>query len=158
LRQLRQTLYHVIDTDIATVNTQLVELKMDIAQEIKTEFVLDTAREFGIKICRGDTEETVVGYDTQTQELFVDRQESGDNTFSSRFAGVHRAPLPPEGGKIRMHIFVDSCSVEVFGNYGHTVISDLIFPRSQSTRLEYYVRGGDVRLNKLEIWKLMVGA
>jgi fructan beta-fructosidase len=51
---------------------------------------------------------------------------------------------------------VDSCSVEVFGNDGYTVISDLIFPHSQGARLEFYARGGDVRLNTLEIWKLEV--
>jgi fructan beta-fructosidase len=156
LRQLCQTLYHVIDTDIATVNTQLVDLKMDIAQEIKAEFAWDTAREFGIKICTSDTEETVIGYDTQTQELFVDRRYSGNSAFSDRFAGVHRVLLPPEGGKIRMHIFMDLCSVEVFGNDGHTVISDLIFPHSQSTNLEFYARVGDVHLKTLEIWKLEV--
>jgi fructan beta-fructosidase len=154
LRQLRQTLYHVIDTDIATVNTQLVELKMDIAQEIKAEFALGTTREFGIKICTGDAEETVIGYNAQKQELFVDRRYSGDNAFSDRFAGVHRASLPLEGGKIGMHIFMDSCSVEVFGNDGHTVISDLIFPHSQSTKLEFYALDGDVRLNTLDFWQL----
>jgi fructan beta-fructosidase len=129
---------------------------MDISQEIKAEFALGTVREFGIKICTGGAEETVIGYDVQTQELFVDRRYSGENTFSDRFAGVYRAPLSPEGGKIRMHIFMDSCSVEVFGNDGHTVISDLIFPHSQSTNLEFYARGGDIRLSSLEIWKLEV--
>ena len=156
LMQLRQSLYHVIDTDIATVNTQLAALKMNIAQEIKVECALGTAREFGIKICTDNAEETVIGYDAQTQELFVDRRRSGDSAFSVKFAGVRRAPLPPEQGKIRMHIFMDSCSVEAFGNDGYTVISDLIFPHSQGTRMEFYALGGDVRLNKLEIWKLEV--
>jgi fructan beta-fructosidase len=156
LMQLHQSLYHVVDADIATVNTQLAALKMNIAQEIKVEFALGTAREFGIKICTDNAEETVIGYDAQTQDLFVDRRRSGDSAFSVKFAGVHRAPLPPEQGKIRMHIFVDSCSVEVFGNDGYTVISDLIFPHSQSTRLEFYALGGGVRLNTLEIWKLEV--
>jgi len=156
LKQLRQSLYHVTDIDIATVNTQLADLKMHIAQEIKIEFTLDSAHEFGIKICTGDAEETVIGYDTQKQEVFVDRRHSGDSVFSDKFAGVYRAPLPPEGGKIRMHIFIDSCSVEVFGNDGYTVISDLIFPNSQSAILEFYTLGGDVHLNTLEIWNLNI--
>lgn len=154
LQQLRQSLYNVTDTDIAIVNSQLAELKMNIAQEIEVEFALVRAREFGIKILTGIAEETVIGYDAQTQELFVDRRRSGDSTFSEMFAGVHRAYLPPEGGKIRMHIFLDSCSVEVFGNDGQTVISDLIFPGSQSAGLELYARDGAVLLNALEIWSL----
>ena len=158
LKQLRQLLYHVHDIDIAAVNDGLAMLKTDISQEIKVEFTLGTAHEFGIKIHTGDAEETVIGYDAQAQELFVDRRDSGDNTFSSSFAGVQRAPLPPEHGKIKMHIFMDSCSVEVFGNDGYAVISDLIFPHSKNTRVECYALSGDVCLNKLEIWKLGVGA
>jgi fructan beta-fructosidase len=156
LKQLRQLLYHVTDTDTATVNSQLAELKLDIAQEIKVEFVLGAEREFGIKICTGDAEATVIGYDVLTQEMFVDRRASGSSVFSDKFAGVHRGPLRPEGGKIRLHIFVDSCSVEVFGNDGHTVTSDLIFPGAPGTNLEFYALGGDVHLNTLEIWNLKI--
>jgi fructan beta-fructosidase len=156
LKELRQLLFHIIDTDITTVNAQLAASEMDIAQEMQAEFTLGAAREFGIKIRTGDAEETVVGYDSQTQELLVDRRKSGDNTFSSRFADLQRASLPPEQGKISMQIFMDSCSVEVFGNDGCAVISDLIFPYSQSARLEFYALGGDVRLNQLDIWKLGV--
>jgi fructan beta-fructosidase len=157
LKQLRQLLYQVTDTDIAKVNTKLADLKTDIAQEIKVEFASSTAQEFGIRICTGDAEETVIGYDAQKQELFVDRRHSGDSTFSEEFGGVQRGHLPPDEGKIRMHIFVDSCSLEVFGNDGFTVISDLMFPNSQSARLEVYALAGDVHLNTLEIWKLEAG-
>jgi fructan beta-fructosidase len=154
LAQLRQPLHRVTYADIATVNSQLAALTTDIAQEIKVEFTLDTACEFGLKICTDETEETVIGYDTQTQDLFVDRRQSGDSAFSDRFAGVQRAPLPPEGGKITMHIFVDACSLEVFGNDGYVALSDLIFPHAQSARLEFYSGVGNVHLNNLEIWKL----
>jgi fructan beta-fructosidase len=154
LRQLRQSLYHTTDSDIDMVNSQLSRLNADMAQEINIEFALSTAPEFGIKICTGNTEETLIGYDTHSQELFVDRRRSGDSAFSEQFAGLHRAALPPEGGKIRMNIFVDSCSVEVFGNDGRTVITDLIFPHSQIARIVLYADDGDVHLNSLHIWEL----
>ena len=118
---------------------------------------MSTAQEFKIGIYTGDAEETVIGYDAQKQELLVDRRYSGDSAFSEEFAGVQPGHLPLDEGKIRIHIFVDSYSVEVFGNDGYTVMSDLIFPSSQGTRLEFYTIGGDVLLNRLEIWKLEVG-
>ncbi|HJR80002.1 MAG TPA: glycoside hydrolase family 32 protein [Anaerolineales bacterium] len=154
LKQLRQSLYHITNSDIDAINSQLSEAKIDIAFEIQAEFVLGTAREFGIKVRTGKAEETVVGYDAQKQELFVDRRHSGDSTFSEKFPGVHRGPLPPEQGKIRMHIFVDGCSVEVFGNDGDVVISDLIFPDSQNARLEFYGRDGDVHVDRPDVWEL----
>ena len=156
LTEMRQFFYHARDADVETVNSQLANLKMDIAAEIQVEFTLSTAREFGVRLCTGDEEATVIGYDRQMQELFLDRHHSGDITFSDKFDGVHRAPLVPEQGKINLHIFVDACSVEVFANNGVIVISDLIFPGVQNIEIEIYVRDGNVHLNKVDVWKLMV--
>ncbi|MCI0554526.1 MAG: glycoside hydrolase family 32 protein [Anaerolineae bacterium] len=154
LKELRQSLYHVTDTDIATVNSQLAKLKMDISAEIQVEFTLGRARKFEINICTGDAEETVIGYDAQVQEIFLDRRHSGESAFSDKFAGVHRALLVSAEGKINLHIFVDSCSVEVFANDGLIVISDLIFPTLGNAGLRFYVLGGRVRLRTLKIWRL----
>ena len=155
LQELRLSLYHVTNTDVAIVNSQLAKLKMDISAEIQIEFTLGTAREFGIKFCTAKDEETVIGYDARAQEIFLDRCHSGDSAFSDKFAGVHRAHLVPEQGKINLHIFVDSCSVEVFANNGLIVISDLIFPSAQNIDLQFYAQDVDVHLNKLDIWKLV---
>jgi len=154
LKRLRKLMYHVNDSDIASVNVQLAALKMGIAQEIMIEFALDAAREFGIKVRKGANEETLIGYDAQTQEMFVDRIRSGDSAFSDKFTGIQRAPLAPEQGKIKLHIFMDSCSVEVFGNDGRAVISDLIFPDPQSVGVEFFSSAGETRLNALDIWAL----
>ncbi|MFA5872569.1 MAG: glycoside hydrolase family 32 protein [Anaerolineales bacterium] len=160
LKVLRQPICPFTGIELAAVNAQLAELEPGISQEIKAEFTLDTdtAHEFGIRICTGDSEQTVIGYDSQAQVLFVDRRRSGDETaFSPEFAGLHSAPLSPEQGKIAVHIFVDSCSLEVFGNNGRVVISDLIFPDSRSAKLELYAIGADVQLNTLEIWQMDKG-
>jgi fructan beta-fructosidase len=98
----------------------------------------------------------VIGYDTQVKEIFLDRHHSGDIAFSDKFDDVHRAPLVPEQGKINLHIFVDACSVEVFANNGLIVISDLIFPSAQYIEIELYARDGEVHLNKVAVWKLVV--
>jgi fructan beta-fructosidase len=156
LTNMRHSLYHADDTNIDTVNFQLANVKMDMAAEIQVEFTLGTAREFGVRFCTGDAEATVIGYETQVREIFLDRHNSGDITFSDKFDGVHRAPLVPEQGKINLHIFVDACSVEVFANNGLIVISDLIFPSAQYIEIELYVRDGDVHLNKVAVWKLVV--
>jgi fructan beta-fructosidase len=155
LKRLRQPIYHATDTEVTVVNSQLARLKLGMAQEIKVEFTPNTAAELGLKIYTGTDEETLIGYDSRSQELLVDRRHSGDNTFSDRFAAVHRAPLPQEQGKIRMHIFLDSCSVEIFGNDGYAVISDLIFPQLENSSLKFYTHGGDMSINALQIWSLV---
>jgi len=154
LKQLRQLIYQFRDADVATVNHQLATLNLDMAQEIMIEVVLGTALEFGIKTCNGENEAIRIGYDTQSQEMFVDRNCAGDNAFSEKFGGRHRAPLTPEQNKISLHIFVDSCTVEVFGNNGQSVITDLVFTSLQSFRLELYALDGYVHLSNLAIWNL----
>ncbi|MGB8982009.1 MAG: GH32 C-terminal domain-containing protein, partial [Anaerolineales bacterium] len=140
--------------DIATVNAQLSAVPVNLALEIDVEFLMESAHEFGIKVCTGNDEETLIGYDARSKELFVDRRHSGEGTFSDQFPAVQRAPLAPQGGKIRLHILLDSCSVEVFGGEGEAVISDLIFPHSQSADLEHFAHGGGVAIQALDIWKL----
>jgi fructan beta-fructosidase len=155
LQQFTKSIYYAENIDIAGANAQLAALEMDMAQEIKVQVTPGTAAGFGLKLCTGDGEETRIGYETERQELFIDRRLSGTSTFSDQFAAVHRAPLVPEGGKISLHIFLDSCSVEVFANDGSTVMSDLIFPQSQNLSLEFYMHEGKATVDRLHIWRLV---
>jgi fructan beta-fructosidase len=122
--------------------------------EIIVEFKLETASEFGLKIRVNPNNETIVGYNTSSRELFVDRRKSGQVDFSEHFTGRHSASLPLEDGVLRLHIFIDSCSLEVFGNHGRTVITDLIFPESGANGLELFVNDGSVQLISLDVWEL----
>lgn len=124
------------------------------ALEILAEFELGTAHDFGLKVRVGAGEETRIGYHRLHQELYLDRRNSGVAHFSEHFPRRHRASLPPEAGRVRLHVFVDLCSVEVFGNEGRAVITDLIFPQPESTGLEVFCRGGTVNLRSLEVWTL----
>jgi fructan beta-fructosidase len=140
-------------------NTELNEGSMAIpvrgaSLEIIAEFQLGTATEFGLKLRVGPHAHTIVGYDKRTQELFVDRRTSGDVSFSDHFPGRHGGPLVLEDGRLRLHLFVDQSSVEVFGDGGRTVITDLIFPAPEDDGLELYAINGGVQLVSLDIWKL----
>ena len=47
------------------------------ALEIKTDLRIGSAKQAGLKVRTGNGEETVIGYDAQTDELYVDRTRSG---------------------------------------------------------------------------------
>ena len=122
--------------------------------EIIADFELKDASEFGLRVSKGGAEETVIGYDVLTESMFVDRTRSGDVDFHPAFAGRHSAPLPPIDGLIRLHVFVDTSSVEVFGNDGYSVITDRIFPDPSSKGIELYSKDGSTVLRSLEFWRL----
>jgi fructan beta-fructosidase len=154
LQGLRSSLYRLDDLDMTELNSKLSTLEMGMSQEIKVEFALGSAQEFGIVLRTGAVEQTAIGYDVQAQKMFVDRRRSGDNSFSTLFGGIHHAPLSSDPDTISFHIFIDSYSIEVFGNEGQAVISDLLFPHRQKMQLEFYASGGAAQVTTFEIWEL----
>ncbi|OLS35895.1 glycoside hydrolase family 32 protein [Bacillus sp. MRMR6] len=115
---------------------------------------MGTATEFGFKVCKGEDEGTIVGYDVENQQLFIDRTHSGEADFHQHFAAKHECQLLIRDHKISLHVLVDRSSVEVFGNNGESVITDLIFPKEESVQMELYAKNGEVRLQSLELYKM----
>ena len=122
--------------------------------EIIAEFRLQDTHEFGLQVRKGEDEATVIGYIPDQQVMFVDRRNSGEVNFNEHFPAVHKAELPEQEGRIRLQVIVDWSSVEVFGNDGYSVITDLIFPNPASRGIEVYSKGGQVYLTRMEVWQL----
>lgn len=154
LRDYRRA--HVAADDVA-IGQGTINAPMD-GDTIEIKAVFDTngssAEEFGIKVRVGDGEETLVGYDVAAGEVFVDRTESGQIP-NPVFAAKHAAPLEilPDG-TIKLHVFVDKASVELFANGGLRAITDQIFPDPESTGVELYAEGAGIRLKSLDIWEI----
>ncbi|MFD5946957.1 GH32 C-terminal domain-containing protein [Streptomyces collinus] len=126
------------------------------ALDIEATFSLKDAKRFGLKVRTGaGGEETVIGYDATTHELYVDRSRSGAVDFHNLFStGVETAPLKPKNGKVKLRVLVDASSVEVFGGNGEAVITDQIFPDPSSTGVEIFAEGGTASLDQLRAWQL----
>lgn len=87
-------------------------------------------------------QQTRVGYDFTTQQVFVDRTKSGDVSFDATFASVYYAPLSPgSDGTITLRILVDWSSVEVFGGVGEAAITAQIFPDDQAINTGLFSTG-----------------
>ena len=127
------------------------------ALELAADFAVGagvTAREFGLKVRTGPNEETVIGIDPAAGQLFVDRTRSGAVDFHKDFSGRQVAPLPVEDGRVRLRVFVDWSSVEVFAGDGRVAVTDQIFPSPESDGVQLYARGGAARLVSLDAWPM----
>jgi fructan beta-fructosidase len=123
--------------------------------EIMAVFAPGNAAEFGLRVLKGTNQETVVGYDAKSRSLFIDRTRSGNVDFHKAFAGRHQGPLTLDHrGHIRLHVLVDASSVEAFGNDGETVVTDLVFPGSDSTGIEVYSSDGTCELVDCVVYRL----
>ncbi|MBM3834293.1 MAG: glycoside hydrolase family 32 protein [Verrucomicrobia bacterium] len=123
--------------------------------EIEAEFApVESAGQFGLKLITGSAEEMVVGCDAAQGRLYVDRTRSGRTNFHSKFAAVHEAPLRLPNGRVRLRLFLDTSSLEVFANDGESVVTDLILPNASERRIELFSSGELPKVKTLEVWEL----
>jgi sucrose-6-phosphate hydrolase SacC (GH32 family) len=73
-------------------------------------------------------------------------------SFSKEFPGRYSTNLNSTK-QVKLHIFVDRSSVEVFANDGEKVMTDRIYPPPGSTGIEVYSSGGG-KVVSLTIWRL----
>ncbi|RPI20598.1 MAG: glycoside hydrolase family 32 protein [Acidobacteria bacterium] len=155
LRILRGELLQAGDITITAANRLLEQARMNgDLLEIEAEFDIDSAQDFGINVRVGENQKTRVGYNVARKAVYVDRRSSGRLAFDRSFPAVHSAPMAAPKSRVKLHIFVDRSSVELFANHGERVITDLIFPDRTSAGLNLYEEGGRAHVRYLRVWKL----
>ncbi len=112
------------------------------------------AEEFGIKVGVGNGQQTVAGYNVADEEIYVDRRRSGLVSFSGLFPQVNKGHLRNRNNTLKLHVFVDNCSIEVFANNGEAVISSKIYPDTSSTGIEFFTSKGAVKIKSVKLWEL----
>ena len=86
--------------------------------------------------------------------MFVDRARSGEQ-FNTDFLTTHTAALSPTSeGLLKLHIFVDQSSIELFGNGGAEILSERFYPDEAGDLLNWFSKSGEVYFNQLEIYRL----
>jgi fructan beta-fructosidase len=118
--------------------------------ELQATVPLGSAQEVGWKLLAGDSASTLVGYDREKEQLFVDRTHSRDINFSKDFPTRTTAPLQLSGNELRVRILVDRSSIEVFADAGLIAMTNLIFPPPAARRIEFYSKGGQAGAVKIE--------
>ena len=70
--------------------------------------------------------------------------------------GIYSTKLALTNEKtLKLHIYLDRSSVEVFGNDGQTAASTRFYPHWQeSLDLDFFSKGGTIIVTSLDIWEL----
>jgi levanbiose-producing levanase len=157
LETLRNTVIHVNNREVTETSQNVLKGIQAGAFEIEAEVEIPTDSselEFGFRLRKGGGQQTVVGYNNAAHHMFIDRSASGTTDFSSLFSTEHKALLHPIDGVVKLRIYVDESSVEVFGNDGNVVFSDVIFPDRARRGMSFYTQGGQVKLKSLQVHAL----
>jgi sucrose-6-phosphate hydrolase SacC (GH32 family) len=156
IRELRKLQKDHVQIAATTVNSEKVLEQINGNQlELEATFEVCSAQEVGLIVHRANGGQgTVIGYDIRQGQLFVDRRGAGQEDFNSAYSTRSSGPLAAPHGRVKLHIFVDHSSVEVFGNDGETVLTTRVFPEHGSLGVALFANNGDARLLTLDAWKL----
>lgn len=154
LERLRRERLHIVNASVADVNQKIREsgTKGEV-YEFEAELRPGQVDDIGFRLRKSKDAETLVGFDAVHREVYVDRTRSGKVSFSKDFPGRHSARLE-QNTSIKLRVFVDRSSVEVFANDGERVLSDRIYPPPGSDSIELYAQGAGGRIVSLTIWEL----
>jgi len=122
--------------------------------EIEARIETGSADEITISFLSGETCETRVGYESEREWLYIDRTASGVTGFHEDFACRHGVTARSGRGLLKLRLWLDRSSVEVFADGGAAVLTDQIFPTAPVDAIEFRVRGGEARFELLNVHTL----
>jgi len=117
---------------------------------------LDAARADSLSLVLSNDagDRVVMTYDPKAHTMSCDRTRSGQVDFSESFPAVTVAPTFETAGRVTLRIFVDRSSIELFGDGGRFVMTNLVFPTSPYTTLSLSAAGGKGKVRNLKIYSL----
>ncbi|WP_243441475.1 GH32 C-terminal domain-containing protein [Clostridium arbusti] len=127
------------------------------ALEIIAEFnINDDIKEFTIDILasKDNEEKTSIVYSTENNRLSVDRNKSSASNLTDQSKLGTDFSLE-EGETLKLHIFIDYSTVEVFANY-RKCISTRVYPiKVDSENIKISILEGDkLKLKSFDIWEM----
>ena len=118
------------------------------AYELELEADLKDAKRFSLALRNSETRKTVLTYDREKSALLLNRDKSGAD-----LSGEREASLALDNNILKLRIFVDKSSVEIFAGSGEVVMSSRIYPDKNSTGIKF-ISDGKTVIKNLNFYKL----
>jgi fructan beta-fructosidase len=123
--------------------------------ELVLEFQKPMAGIFKVELSNARGEKYAMGYDASTNQFFSDRTKSGDASFSDKFSSkIHYSPRHSNDNLVRLHLFFDVASAELFADNGTDVMTEIYFPSEDYDRISLTAEEKPVTVVKSTIWQL----
>ncbi|NWL35612.1 glycoside hydrolase family 32 protein [Paenarthrobacter nitroguajacolicus] len=125
-----------------TVNGSVVLPWSGRAYELELHISWNLATNVGVSVGRSPDGSRHTNIGKYGDELYVDRAPSDQSGYTLMPYVRAAAPIDANARSVHLRIFVDTQSVEVFVNSGHTVISQQVHFADGDTGLSLYADGG----------------
>ncbi len=113
--------------------------------EVTADFDLSkaTTDDFGIEISNSVIETIHIGYNRTKNCFYIDRTNCKEKSFSKEFPEIHLAPRMLNNNQIKMHLYIDKSSVELFGDDGTVIMTDTFFPSEDFNKIRTFGINGE---------------
>jgi fructan beta-fructosidase len=138
---------------VPSVNRQLQAVRGTKTVEMEVAFTPGEARRYGVRVFDNGEEHIEIGIDAAAHELYLNRARSGITEFNEHFAGRQHAPLP-QSPTVKLHIYLDRSSVEVFANDGAVTLADRVYPKPEATGISLFAEGNEAAISSLRLWRM----
>ena len=161
LRGLRKTHINLENISLSSIHpvdgveklpSSLYEL--DLVFQMGNETREEDSLRFGIVLSNDQGERMLMGFDPRNNQVYVDRTGSGKDNFSASFPGIHTAPWQLEGEQVRVDLFIDHSSVELFVDDGKVVMTEICFPDTGYNQVSLFSENGVTHLKEGVVYGL----
>lgn len=124
--------------------------------ELIIELKVEKNATFGVRLKNDFGEDYIFKYDDWHQQFIGDRTMAGTHPrhYSKNYNDLSRMPYQASSGKIKLRIYWDVSTFEVFVDDGTEAFSQLIYPREPFNTVELFSSAGNSEINSLVLYDL----
>lgn len=160
VREIKNYRQNVVSYEnIKVQDGELKNLEGVFGKTVEIEVVLDVTKsnQVGIELFKGTHHATKVYFDKESSTVVLDRSRSG--IFVTGIEANNRtrsASVDIKNGLLKLRIFLDVSSVEVFINDGEKTITALVYPDENDLGIFFYSIGGETTIVSLKKYDIIV--
>ena len=124
--------------------------------EIELDVTLDKGSLFGIRLKNDFGEDYVFQYDDWHHHFLGDRTNAGTvpGHLGNGYNRISRMPYIAKDSHLKLRIYWDVSTFEVFIDGGREAFSQLLYPRESFSKIELFSFAGTTQVNEMRIYNL----
>ena len=121
-----------------------LEINLDIERD-------NELNDFELEFSNPKGEQVLIGLDGRLNQIYLDRDKSGEVDFSRQFGGRHIGIRQAKNKNLDLILLLDLSSLELFMDDGTLVMTEVFFPSDRYTQLIIRSRTRGIRVKSVQL-------
>ncbi|MFL5771776.1 MAG: glycoside hydrolase family 32 protein [Flavisolibacter sp.] len=142
-----------IFTNVNAMDFDMTSKTGNLSGPARIDINSDELKDFSLTLSNDAGQKVEIGYDSSSNNYYIDRALSGKTDFEKGFAKRNTAPRLSNKKETDVTLIIDNASVEFFADHGLTVMTAIFFPDTDYNKIRVESRS-DFKINKLWFFKM----